>query len=67
MTMVALLRYVTLFQSNPYGVWTDLGLSFDSKSADKKLKGVTPEKNKACVTGYFKKVGNNLLVTMKQR
>ena len=67
MTMVALLRYVTLFQSNPDGVWTDLGLSFDSKSADKELKAVTPEKNKACVTAFFKKVGNNLPVTINQK
>ena len=39
------------------------GLSLDSRSADKELKAVTPEKNKDCVTPFIKKVGNNFLVT----
>ena len=30
--------------------YADLGLNLDSKSADKELKAVTPEKSKACVT-----------------
>ena len=34
----------------------DLGISIDSKSADKKLKAVTPEKGKTCVTAFTKKL-----------
>jgi len=33
-------------------------MSLDSKSADKELKAVTPEKSKACATA-FKEIGNN--------
>ena len=33
------------------------GLSLDSRSADKEQKAVTPEKSKACVTTFAKKVG----------
>ena len=33
------------------------GLSLDSRSADKELKAVTPEKSKTCVTTFTKKVG----------
>ena len=32
------------------------GFSHDSRSADKELKAVTPEKSKACVTTFSKKV-----------
>ena len=39
---------------------TDLGLSLDSRSADKEQKAVTPEKSKACVTTFAKKVGTQL-------
>ena len=35
---------------------TDLGISIDSKSADKELKLLTPEKGKTCVTGFTKKL-----------
>ena len=31
-------------------------MSFDSKSDDKELKAVTPEKNKSCVTAFTKKL-----------
>ena len=41
----------------------DLGLSLDSKLAGKELKVVTPEKRKACITTFTKKVGNNLPVS----
>ena len=34
----------------------DLGMSLDSKSADKELKAVTPEKSKSCVTAFTKKL-----------
>ena len=34
----------------------DLGMSLDSKSADKELKVVTPEKSKSCVTAFKKKL-----------
>jgi len=40
---------------------SDLGLSLDSKSADKKLKAVTPEKSKACITAFTK----NLITAFK--
>jgi len=33
------------------------GLSLDSRSTDKELKAVTPDKSKACVTTFTKKVG----------
>ena len=51
----------TIFTSN-----SDLGLSLDSKSADKELKVATPEKSKACITAFTKKVGNNFPVTKNQ-
>ena len=35
---------------------SDLGMSLDSKSADKKVKAVTPEKSKASVTTFTKKL-----------
>ena len=35
---------------------SDLGLSLDSKSADKELKTVTPEKSKTCVAALTKKL-----------
>ena len=35
---------------------TDLGESLDSKSAEKELKAVTPEKSKSCVTAFTKKL-----------
>ena len=35
---------------------TDLGMSLDSKSADKELKVVTLEKSKSCVTAFTKKL-----------
>ena len=38
----------------------DLALSLDSKSADKELKAVTPEKREACITAFTKKVDNIL-------
>ena len=34
----------------------DLGMSLDSKSADKELRAVTPEKSKYCVTAFTKKL-----------
>ena len=34
----------------------DLGMSLDSKSADKELKVVKPEKSKSCVTAFTKKL-----------
>ena len=34
----------------------DLGLSLDSKLAGKELKVVTPEKSKACVTTFIRKL-----------
>ena len=34
----------------------DLGMSLDSKSDDKELKEVTPEKSKTCVTAFTKKL-----------
>ena len=33
------------------------GLGLDSRSADKELKAVTPEKSKVCVTTFTKKIG----------
>ena len=38
------------------GLKADLGMNLDSKSADKELKAVTPEKSKACVFGLTKKL-----------
>ena len=38
------------------GSLADLGISLDSKSADKELKAVTSEKSKACVTAFNKKL-----------
>ena len=35
---------------------SDLGMSLDSKSADKDLKAVTPEKCKVCITAFTKKL-----------
>ena len=35
------------------------GLSLDSKSAEKEQKAVTPEKSKACVTTFTKKLVKN--------
>ena len=34
----------------------DLGMSLDSKSADKELKAVTLEESKSCVTAFAKKL-----------
>ena len=34
----------------------DLGMGLNSKSADKDLKVVMPEKSKACVTAFTKKL-----------
>ena len=34
----------------------DLGISIDLKSADRKLKAVTPEKSKTCGTTFTKKL-----------
>ena len=36
------------------GMVTDLHISIDSKSADKELKAVTPQKSKTCVTAFTK-------------
>ena len=33
-----------------------IGLNLDSRSADKELKAVTPEKSEACVTAFTKKL-----------
>ena len=46
---------------------TDLGMSLDSKSADKELKAVTPEKSKSCITTFTKKIGNSLPAVKNQR
>ena len=48
-------------------VSADLGISLDSNSADKELKAVTPEKSKACLIAFTKKVGNNLPVVKNQK
>ena len=42
------------------------GLSLDSRSAEKEQKAVTPEKRKACVTTFAKKVGAQIPVTQNQ-
>ena len=39
----------------PY-VGTDLGMSLDSKSADKEIKALTSEKSKSCITAFTKKL-----------
>ena len=46
---------------------SDLALSLDSKSADKEIKVVTPEKSKACVTAFTEQFGNNLPVNKNQK
>ena len=38
------------------GLKADLGMNLDSKSADKELKAVTPEKSKSFVTTFTKKL-----------
>ena len=45
---------------------SDLGMSLDSKSADKELKMVTHEKAKLALTAFTKKDGNNFPVTKNQ-
>ena len=40
-----------------YARYTEGGLGLDSRSADKELNAVKPEKSKACVTTFTKKVG----------
>ena len=43
------------------------GVSLDSRSADKELKVVTPEKSKACVTTFAIKVGAKIPVAQNQK
>ena len=43
------------------------GLGLDSRSADKELKAVTPEKYSLCVATFTKKVGAQIPVTQNQR
>ena len=48
-------------------VITDLGMSLDSKSADKELKAVTPEKSKSCVTTFTKKLVTTFQLSRTRR
>ena len=52
--------YISYFNS-------DLGLSHDSKSADKELKADTAEKSKACVRIFAIKIGNSSPVTKNKK
>ena len=45
----------------------DLGINIDSKSADKQLKAMMPEKSKTRVTAFTKKVGNYFPVFKNQK
>ena len=44
-----------IFTYNYVVLKPDLGISLDSKLADKELKAVTPEKSKSCATAFIKK------------
>ena len=46
----------TILDSKYYICTPDLGMSLDSKSADKELKAVTTEKSKSFVTAFTKKL-----------
>ena len=48
-------------------ILSDLGLSFDSKSANKEVEVVTPEKSKACITTFTKKMVTTFLLLKNRR
>ena len=52
--------YISCFVERNCRICTDLGTSIDLKSSDKELKAVTPEKSKACVTAFTKKLVTTL-------